>query len=79
MSKPPRSRIGGILRTVAWALFLAFAFGFLIGTWIRNRLDEPLRYIGERERPPLLIAGSPGDVDHALPCILVTCQYEEKV
>ena len=34
------SRFSRVLRTIAWALLLAFAFGFLIGTWLRSELEK---------------------------------------
>jgi hypothetical protein len=37
-----------VLRTVALALFLAFAVGFGIGTWLRCSLERPERLIGAR-------------------------------
>lgn len=74
-----RSPIARVLRTVAWALFFAFVFGFLIGTWLRNQIEEPLRYLGEQDRPMSFMAARPGGIDHALALILVTSQDEEKV
>ncbi len=74
-----RSPIARVLRTVAWALFFAFVFGFLIGTWLRNQIEEPVRYIGEQDRPMSFMAARPGGIDHALALILVTSQDEEKV
>jgi hypothetical protein len=59
MSARPASRIGRVLRTIAWALFIAFITGFLIGNWIRSELEEPVRYIGDRDRPALSPALSP--------------------
>ncbi len=74
-----RSPIARVLRTVAWALFFAFVFGFLIGTWLRNQIEEPLRYLGEQDRPMSFMAARPGGIDHALALILVASQDEEKV
>ncbi len=89
MSSRPVSRIGRVLRTIAWALLFAFVFGLLLGSWIRKQLEEPVRYIGNQELPAhsqviaILTTGlgatAPGDVGHTESCILVTSQYEEKV
>jgi len=89
LSSQPASRVGRLLRTIAWSLFLAFVFGFLIGTWIRTRLEEPVRYIGGRENPAhptavaTLFAGTlstrPGDVGHPETGILMTRQHEEEI
>jgi len=87
MSPRSSSRVGSILRTIAWALFFAFAFGFLVGTWIRSQLDEPVRYIGDRDRPELrpalspalVLTTGPGNVSDAETCIFVACQHEEKI
>jgi len=83
------SRIRRILRTIAWALFAAFVFGFVVGSLIRKRLEEPVRYIGDRERPAHSIASAalttgtiptrPGDIGHAATGILVARQHEEKI
>lgn len=79
MSERTPSRIGPVLRTIAWALFFAFVFGFLLGTWIRSQLDKPVRYIGDGNRPALLLASAPGDIRHAQTCIFVACQHEEEI
>ena len=79
VSTRPASRIGRVLRAVAWALFIAFMFGFLIGSWIRSQLEEPVRYIGDREPPALFFATDPGNVRHAETRIFVTRQHEEKI
>ena len=41
-----------VLRAILLALLLAFLFGLAIGTLLRRRLDEPVRYIGAREALP---------------------------
>ena len=43
-----RSAFGRLLRVILLALLVAFAIGFTVGTLIRRRLDEPVRYIGAR-------------------------------
>ena len=46
--RPPgeRSVFGRLVRTVLLALLVAFTVGFLIGTFLRRELDEPVRYYG---------------------------------
>jgi len=79
------SRFSRVLRTVAWALLLAFAFGFLIGTWLRSELEKPVRYIGARfpvpvEEPAILrFAIGPGNVGQSESRILMPRQNEEQV
>ncbi|MFK7896476.1 MAG: hypothetical protein AB8G23_11605 [Myxococcota bacterium] len=45
------SAIGRILRTVLWAVLIAFSIGFFIGTLLRRELDKPVRFIGRIESP----------------------------
>lgn len=77
------SRFSRVLRTIAWALLLAFAFGFLIGTWLRSELEKPVRYIGARHRVEesalLRFAMGPGDVGQSESRILVARQYKQKI
>ena len=67
------------MRTVFWALVLAFVIGFVIGTLLRRELDRPVRYIGERSGPGSVLAASPGNVRNALPRILMPCHHEKQV
>ena len=48
MSAEPaqRSGIGRILRTIFYALLIAFIVGFVIGTLLRREIERPVRYIG---------------------------------
>jgi hypothetical protein len=39
------------LRMVLFALALAFALGFGIGTWLRCRMEQPTDYMGRRGHP----------------------------
>lgn len=75
------SAFGRVLRTVAWAVLIAFAFGFFIGTLLRRELDRPVRYIGEnaRSEPLLRAAVDPGHIGHAKPRVLVPRNHEEQV
>lgn len=89
------SRIGRILRTVFWALFIAFVFGFVIGIFLRRELDRPVRYIGARfesgpvlpndrstHSPPnatMISAAAPCDIGDTLPRIFMPCHHEEEV
>ena len=79
------SRLGRVLRTVFWALVFAFAFGFVVGTFLRRELDRPVRYIGaidqtdERCDSGLALSAPPGDIGDALARILVPGDHEEQV
>jgi hypothetical protein len=42
------------LRTVLLALLVAFAVGFGVGTWLRCRMERPVRVIGAA--PPAAVA-----------------------
>jgi hypothetical protein len=82
VTDPPRgllSRIGGLLRTVFWALLFAFVVGFVIGTILRSRLERPVRYIGARPDPISALAAAPGDVRDAIPRIFMPCDHEEQI
>ena len=72
-----------VLRTIAWALFFAFAFGLLVGTWLRSELEKPVRYIGARlsveESAILHVTLRPGDVGQSDARIFMTRQYEKKI
>jgi hypothetical protein len=46
-----RPRWARVLRTILWALALAFAFGFLVGSLLLRELERPLRYIGRHQDP----------------------------
>ena len=41
-----RGGLARILRTVFYALLIAFVIGLLIGTLIRRQIEKPVRYIG---------------------------------
>lgn len=77
------SAFSRVLRTIAWALLFAFAFGFLIGTWLRSELERPVRYIGARlpveESAILRFASGPGNVDQSYTRILMPRQNEEQI
>ena len=77
----PASAFGRIIRTVAWAVLIAFAFGFFIGTLLRRELDRPVRYIGENEGRERLLRAAvhPGHIGHALPRVLVPRDHKEQV
>lgn len=64
---------------VFWALFFAFVFGFVIGTFLRGELDRPVRYIGERSDTGSVFAANPGDVGNSLPGIFVPRYHEEQI
>ena len=52
----PRERSGRalrIVRTILIALVVAFTVGFLIGTILRGRLEEPVRYYGAAGPEPV--------------------------
>jgi hypothetical protein len=74
-----RSAIGRVLRTIFWALVVAFAVGFLVGTLLRRELEKPVRYIGEREVRNSVAATRPRDVGDAQSCILVPRDHEEQI
>ena len=44
------SKIGKLIRTILIALVVAFVVGFTLGTLLRGEVDEPVRYIGARDR-----------------------------
>jgi hypothetical protein len=75
------STFGRILRTVAWAVLIAFAVGFFIGTLLRREMERPVRYIGQNERGENLFraAVDPGDIGYALPRVLMPRDHEEQV
>ena len=81
MATASSSAFGRILRTVAWAVLIAFAFGFFIGTLLRLKLDRPVRYIGATERSETLLraAVDPSHIGHALPRILMSRDHEEQI
>lgn len=76
-----------VLRVILIALLLAFLFGLVVGTLLRQRLDEPVRYIGALEAKPIRsptpgsvpLAPHPGDVGYALPRILMARDDEEQI
>ena len=84
-----RSPFARILRTILWAIVIAFAIGFLVGSLIRRELESPVRYIGARLHRPESpgspfhassgLATRPGHIGHALPRVLVTRYHEEQV
>lgn len=69
------------MRTVAWAVLIAFTFGFFIGTLLRRELDRPVRYIGQNERnvPLFRAAVDPSHVGYALPRVLMPRNHEEQI
>lgn len=76
------SALGRILRTIAWAILIAFTFGFFIGTLLRRELERPVRYIGGTERSESLCGGGavhPSDVGHTLPGVLMSRDHKEQV
>ena len=69
------------LRTVALALFFAFAIGFGVGTWLRCRMERTPAYIGAIPESLDLGLGAafPLDVRHARASVLDARQHEEQV
>lgn len=78
-----------VLRTIAWALLIAFGVGFLIGTLLRRELERPVRYIGAFDRHGIHerrerhgssgLSADPGHVLDALTGVLVASHHEEQV
>lgn len=63
------------LRTFLFAMLLSLLLGLAIGTWLRLRLERPVRYIGaELPLPPL-----PLDVGDAGAPVLDPRHHEEQV
>jgi hypothetical protein len=63
------------LRGILLALLGALLAGFVAGTWIRLRLERPVRYLGELGPA----AGRPLDVAAAGAAVLDARQHEEQV
>ena len=51
-AKRGRSRIAVVLRTLFYALAIAFIVGFVVGTVLRKQLERPVRYMGFSEFAP---------------------------
>jgi hypothetical protein len=75
-----------VLRTIAWALIIAFAIGWLIGSLLRRELERPERYLGSStpSSAPMgagasVAARHPGHIGHASPRIFVSRQHEEQI
>jgi hypothetical protein len=83
VERPRRSRFSSVLRTILYALAIAFFIGLVIGTVLRRELERPTRYIGgrgfEKEVGPSALASDPRDVGHALACILMPSDHEEQI
>lgn len=83
LERPGKSRLSSIVRTVLYALVIAFIIGILIGSVLRRELERPTRYIGWRgfENGSALsaLAADPRDVRHTLACILMSRDHEEQV
>jgi hypothetical protein len=73
------SLVGRILRTILWALVVAFAIGFVIGTLLRRELEKPVRYVGGLEVGPSVAARPPRHVVYARTGVLVARDHEEQV
>ena len=65
----------GALRGILLALLGALLAGFVAGTWIRLRLERPVRYLGALGPA----AGRPLDVVPAGAAVLDPGQHEEQV
>lgn len=66
-----------LLRTILYALAIAFLIGFAIGTWLRREVERPTRYIGAiRWSVPTRY---PGDIRDTEPGVLVSSHDEEQV
>jgi hypothetical protein len=81
------ARLFGMLRTVFYAILIAFVVGWIIGTFLRQELERPTRYIGalstEASAFALVDASAfalgPGDIGDALASVLVARDHEEQV
>jgi hypothetical protein len=68
------------LRVIVWALLGALLFGLLVGTIIRKRMEEPVRYIGASDPAPRSVPTSvPFDVADPGPGVLEPSPHEEQV
>jgi hypothetical protein len=80
---PARSRLAGVVRTILYALAIAFIIGFVIGTLLRRGLERPTRYIGghgfENGFALSALASDPRDVRHAPACVLMSRDHKEQV
>ena len=74
---PSRWRV--LLRTIFYALLIAFVVGFVIGTLLRQQLERPERYIGLVPTRGSALAPHPGDVVDSEADVLVACHHEEQV
>ena len=78
-----RSRFLGVVRTILYALAIAFFIGLVIGTLLRRELERPTRYIGAYEIRAgfelSALTSDPRDVRHALARVLVSRDHEEQV
>ncbi len=75
-----------LLRTLLISLLISLLVGLAIGTWIRLRLEAPVRYIGQltplagEEAPEALTPPrSPLDIGHTRARVLHPRQHEEQV
>ena len=67
-----------ILRGLLLALLVSLLVGLAVGTWIRLRLEQPVRYIGWTQplsAPPPL----PGHVRQTRAAILEPCEHEQQI
>ena len=83
MARREPSKIESVLRTIFYALLFAFLFGFVFGTLIKQRFDQPTRYIGsiriDEPVSPGALALRPGHVRDADSRVLMPGDHEEKV
>ena len=61
------SKVAAVVRTILWALAIAFIVGFVIGSLIRRQVEEPTRYIGFLDSRGS--TGSTGDRSVSVPII----------
>lgn len=84
-----------LARAVLVSLLISLLVGLTIGTWIRLKLEAPVRYIGQASGPASVQTSDPGarpatpaqsaaarrplDVGHAGTHVFDPRQYEEQV
>ena len=71
-----------LLRAVLISLLISLLVGLAIGTWIRLRLEAPVRYIGQNTPTDAAVSAaprSPLDVGQAGAGVLDARQHEEQV
>ena len=68
-----------LARLVVLALLGSLVFGLAVGTWIRLRLERPVRHFVTKEASASGPAWVPGDVGHACAPVLDAGDHEEQV